>query len=227
MYDNDSSKQWNERLREAMLARDKSQTDISRATGITPAGIKKWLDGAVSKPKFDDVFDVCTYLDITPEWLMKGIGSMNDKSQLSSSNMVSIQQVDYFGSCGLGVMNFEDFPEIKTLQVTPAWFNKNFSFYNPRDIKIITALGDSMEPEIRDGDAVFIDITDRETLRDGIYLLVVDGEAYIKRIQKLIGKKIALISSNKAYKDIEVSLDSDIEIRVLGRVIKSLKLVDI
>ena len=98
MYGNDSSKQWNERLREAMLARDKSQTDISRATGITPAGIKKWLDGAVSKPKFDDVFDVCTYLDITPEWLMKGIGSMNDKSQLSSSNMVSIQQVDYFGS---------------------------------------------------------------------------------------------------------------------------------
>lgn len=135
MYDNDSSKQWNERLREAMLARDKSQTDISRATGITPAGIKKWLDGAVSKPKFDDVFDVCTYLDITPEWLMKGIGSMNDKTQ-PNSNMVSIQQVDYFGSCGLGVMNFEDFPEIKTLQVTPAWFTKNFSFYNPRDIKI-------------------------------------------------------------------------------------------
>lgn len=226
MYGNDSSKQWNERLREAMLARDKSQTDISRATGITPAGIKKWLDGAVLKPKFDDVFDVCTYLEITPEWLMKGIGTMNEKAQ-PDSNMVSIQQVDYSGSCGFGVMNFEDFPEIRTLEVTPAWFNKNFSFYNPRDIKIITALGDSMEPEIRDGDAVFIDVTDRETLRDGIYLLVVDGEAYIKRVQKLIGKKIALLSTNKAYKDIEVNLDSDIEIRVLGRVIKSLKIVDI
>ena len=151
---------------------------------------------------------------------------MNEKAQ-PDSNMVSIQQVDYSGSCGFGVMNFEDFPEIRTLEVTPAWFNKNFSFYNPRDIKIITALGDSMEPEIRDGDAVFIDITDRETLRDGIYLLVVDGEAYIKRVQKLIGKKIALLSTNKAYKDIEVNLDSDIEIRVLGRVIKSLKIVDI
>lgn len=219
-------KTWADRLNEALALRGKSPADISKATGITPAGIKKWIDGDVSKPKFDDVFAVCSYLDITTEWLMKGIGSINDKT-MPAANMVSIQQVDFYGSCGVGVMNFEDYPEIKTLQVTPAWFSRNFAFYNPRDVKIFTALGDSMEPEIRDGDAVFIDITDRETLRDGIYLLVVDGEAYIKRIQKLIGKKIALLSTNKAYKDIEISLDSDIEVRIIGRVIKSLKLVDI
>ena len=45
MYGNDSSKQWNERLREAMLARDKSQTDISRATGSRRRGSKNgWME---------------------------------------------------------------------------------------------------------------------------------------------------------------------------------------
>ncbi len=226
MKHNETKQTWTDRLNEALRLRGKTQADISKATGITSAGIKKWVDGVVLKPKFDDVFAVGSYLNITTEWLMKGIGSINDKTEPDAA-MVSIQQVDFYGSCGPGIMNFEDYPEIKTLQVTPAWFSKNFAFYNPRDVKIVTASGDSMEPEIRDGDAVFIDITDKDNIRDGIYLLVVDGEAYIKRIQKLIGKKIALLSTNKAYKDMEISLDSDIEVRIIGRVIKSLKLVDI
>ena len=131
MRTNDSQKTWTDRLNEALALRGKSPADISKATGITPAGIKKWIDGDVSRPKFDDVFAVCSFLDITTEWLMKGIGSINDKT-MPAANMVSIQQVDFYGSCGVGVMNFEDYPEIKTLQVTPAWFSRNFAFSQPR-----------------------------------------------------------------------------------------------
>ena len=85
-----------------------------------------------------------------------------------------------------------------------------------------------MSPEIEDGESVFIDITDKENLRDGIYLLLVDGELFIKRVQKLIKRRIALISTNKAYKDIELDLDySDIEVRTIGRVIKNLKVINV
>lgn len=73
MRTNDSQKTWTDRLNEALALRGKSPADISKATGITPAGIKKWIDGDVSKPKFDDVFAVCSFLDITTEWLMKGV----------------------------------------------------------------------------------------------------------------------------------------------------------
>lgn len=55
MRTNDSQKTWTDRLNEALALRGKSPADISKATGITPAGIKKWIDGDVSKPKFDDV----------------------------------------------------------------------------------------------------------------------------------------------------------------------------
>lgn len=84
-----------------------------------------------------------------------------------------------------------------------------------------------MSPEIEDGDVVFVDISDNINFRDGIYLLLVDGEVFIKRIQRMVGRKIALVSTNKAYRDIELSTDGQIEIRVLGRVVKNMKLQDL
>lgn len=214
---------WSLRLNDALKARNKTATDLSRATGVSSAGVKKWIEGRVLQPKFDDVVAICDYLDISSNWLMKGIGSMVEDEE-SGSNMIALDQVDIKG---YGVVNFEEIPEIKKIYVTPAWFAKNFAFYNPSNIRIITAQGDSMSPEIENGDAVFIDITDRENLQDGIYLLQVDGELFIKRVQKLIKRRIALISTNKAYKDIELDLDSDIEVRTIGRVIKNLKVIDV
>lgn len=40
MRTNDSQKTWTDRLNEALALRGKSPADISKATGITPAGIK-------------------------------------------------------------------------------------------------------------------------------------------------------------------------------------------
>lgn len=223
MRTNESQKTWTDRFNEALALRGKSPADISKATGITPAGIKKWIDGDVSKPKFDDVFAVCSFLDITTEWLMKGIGSINDKT-MPAANMVSIQQVDFYGSCGVGVMNFEDYPEIKTLQVTPAWFSRNFSFYNPRDVKIITALGDSMEPTFRNGDLIVVDRQDRDLKRDGVFCVLVDGDLYVKRVQRIPGA-ILFISDNSLYRPFEIPIkEVEFRLQVLGRVVNSMNL---
>ena len=215
---------WNERLNYAMSLRKKSAADLVRATTLSAAGIKKWMDGQVKKPSYEDIAKVCDYLNISPDWLMEGRGDINEEKD---SGTIVIDRVNLRASCGFGTINFEDVPNISKIQVSETWFKKYFYFYNPANIKIITAQGDSMAPEIDDGEAVFVDISDKDFFRDGIYLLLVDGELFIKRVQKLLGRKIALISTNKAYKDIEVELDSNIEVRTIGRVVKNLKILDV
>ena len=217
-------KNWTDRLNYVLALREKNAADLVRATSLSPAGIKKWIDGQVKKPSYEDIKKVCDYLKVSPEWLMDGLGVIDEEP---STDMVEIEKIEVSGSCGFGTINFEEVPGISKLQVSQTWFKKYFYFYNPENIKIVTAQGDSMTPEIDDGEAVFIDISDKDTLRDGIYLLMVDGELFIKRVQKLIGKKIALISSNPKYKEIEVPLDTDIEVRVIGRVVKAMKLTDL
>nr|DAY72106.1 MAG TPA: Repressor protein CI [Caudoviricetes sp.] len=214
---------WNDRLKIAMKKRGLIAADITRKVGLSGAAVKKWIDGVTLQPKYDDVIRVAGYLQVRPEWLMQGQGEM----ELASSSCVELELLDMKASCGPGNLNFEDYPAIKKILVTSEWFRRNFAFYNSKTIKMVMADGDSMSPEIEDGDVVFVDISDNINFRDGIYLLLVDGEVFIKRIQRMVGRKIALVSTNKAYRDIELSTDGQIEIKVLGRVVKNMKLQDL
>lgn len=212
---------WNERFCFAMKARGLIAADMARKTGMSAPAVKKWMDGTTTNPKYDDVVRATRVLNISPDWMMYEIGTM----ELVPANQVELEMVDIKASCGsIGHVNFEDIPAVKKILVNAAWFRQNFGFYNAKDIKLISASGDSMSPEIDDGDVVFVDISDNISFRDGIYLILVDDELFIKRIQRLTGHKIALVSTNKAYRDIEISTEGQIAIRVLGRVVKSFKL---
>lgn len=219
---------WNERLRAAMNENDVSASDLVRATGISAAGIKKWVDGVTIAPKYEDVIRACKALKVTPEWLMDGIAST---AVVSSSepddNAISLDMVDVKASCGVGVANWEELPCVKRIQVSRAWFDYHFPYAHQENIKVITALGDSMEPVVKDGDAVFIDIKDNDFVREGIYAVLVDGELFIKRIQRLPGKCLRFKSENPSYDPFDVAADSNIEVRIIGRVIKAMKIVPV
>lgn len=214
---------WNERLRVAMQHRSIKATELARATGMTDAGMKKWIDGNVVEPKFTDVCKACRVLRIHPQWLMFGEGAMSPTD--ADPETVSIDLVDLKGSCGDGVVSFESLPHIKHILVSVDWFKRQFAFYNPRDIKIITATGDSMSPEIEDGDAVFIDQSDTGIIREGVYAVVINDDLYIKRVQRL-PDALLFISTNKKYKEFEIKKSEGASVHVIGRVIKNLKFID-
>lgn len=212
---------WNERFCFAMKKRGLIAADMTRKTGMSAPAVKKWMDGSTSSPKYDDVVRAASALSVDPNWLMYGNGSMD----VVPSDQIELEMIDIKASCGgRGHINFEDIPAIKKILVDVEWFRRHFGFYNSKTIKIVTASGDSMSPEIDDGDAVFVDIADNISFRDGIYLLLIDDEVFIKRIQRLVSHKIALVSANKAYRDIELSTDGQVQIQVLGRVIRSFKM---
>lgn len=214
---------WNDRLRVAMDRKGLSAADLMRATGLSGAGIKKWIDGVTVEPKYRDVARACQTLGVSPLWLMDGRGEL---TPLKQSETVTIDKVDLKGFCGYGTINFEQVPQVQRLLVSKRWFERNFSYYRPDNIKVITALGDSMSPDINDGDAVFIDISDNDFIRDGVYAALIDDELYIKRVQKAPGKLI-FISTNTAYKPFEIPIDGPSTIKFIGRVVKSMCFKDL
>ena len=214
---------WNDRLRLAMSQKNVSAADLTRATGISAAGIKKWVDGVTAEPKYKDIANACNALGVSPLWLMDGRA---DHAPVDATQSVSIDLIDLVGSCGYGTINFEQVPQIKKLLVSKEWFNHHFPYFKPGNVKVITALGDSMTPDINDGDAVFIDVSDKSYIRDGVYAVLIDSELYIKRVQKT-PRKLTFISTNPAYSPFEIR-DGDPEtVRFIGRVIKGMCIKDI
>ncbi|MGM0563659.1 MAG: S24 family peptidase [Pseudomonadota bacterium] len=94
---------------------------------------------------------------------------------------------------------------------------------NPNDLVLIEVDGDSMTPTLSPGDLIMLNTTDTNVVRDGIYVLLVDGALIVKRLQSLPGGKLNVISDNQAFPTWTMErqeLGSESQ-RVIGRVVWS------
>ena len=68
-------------------------------------------------------------------------------------------------------------------------------------LSIIRVQGDSMEETLHDGDEVMVDLGDGQArLRDGIYVLRMDGALNVKRVAiEPQGRRVSVLSDNPAY----------------------------
>ncbi|WP_035064484.1 LexA family transcriptional regulator [Nitratidesulfovibrio termitidis] len=88
----------------------------------------------------------------------------------------------------------------------------------PSAMVLMDVVGDSMEPEIRDGDTVLVDRA-TEDLRFGqIYAVGLEDAVLVKRIMRT-PDGLALVSDNPAYSPIRVRGDELEQFRVIGRVV--------
>lgn len=98
------------------------------------------------------------------------------------------------------------------------WINKEIHA-NPSNLHLIYVRGDSMEPALESGQVVMVDTSAaHEAMRDGIYVIQIDGSVLIKRLQRLPGNKIKVMSDNQIYPSFEADLNSG-DITIIGRVI--------
>jgi phage repressor protein C with HTH and peptisase S24 domain len=89
---------------------------------------------------------------------------------------------------------------------------------SPAALTMITAHGDSMEPLIHDGDALFVDMADRRlSSRPGIFVIRLDDVLLVKRVAR-IGLEVQVISDNPAAPFI-APVRAD-RVAVIGRVVR-------
>ena len=91
---------------------------------------------------------------------------------------------------------------------------------SPNKMVLMRVSGDSMEPEIKDGDVVLLDQGKTTILPGRMYAVGIEEAIYVKQIDTIPGKLI-LKSMNQAYPPIEVDMRGDLaeQARVIGQVL--------
>lgn len=114
-------------------------------------------------------------------------------------------------SAGRGYINFES-PSY-FMPITKGNFSKK-SFF-------VEITGDSMNPTLEDGEFALVDPENTEYIKNKIYVVTYNDEAYIKRLEfKEKLKIISLKSDNPEYDDIDISEDMQEYFRINGRVVE-------
>ena len=153
-------------------------------------------------------------IGVNPTWLLYGDGEMLIENNLAKDGLIPYYN-DIRASAGFGALNGEiENPEFIHM---PPSLSLDLQVSKTEAIK---CSGDSMYPNIKDADVMFIDRSDCK-LKDGeVYVVRMDEEVFVKRLFKVPGKILAK-SDNENYPTFEIYGNFEI----LGRVIYSMQRV--
>lgn len=76
-----------------------------------------------------------------------------------------------------------------------------------------------MEGTFNDGDLLLVDRGVKDIRVDAVYVVAIDGELFVKRMQRKPGGGVLMISDNKKYDPIEIHPSTLSRFDVLGRVL--------
>ena len=209
-----------------------SRRSFAQQMDTTESTLRNYEKG-VSVPDAIFLENVCKKLRILPEWLLLGRGPMHQEEDSKqallaelhkkandiiekNNDIVMIPLVDAVLSAGGG--SFE----------TNGSFRKEYAFRrdfilrkgNPSDMVLMRVSGDSMVPDVLNGDVALIDQSKTKIVPGQMYAVGFEESIYLKRIDNLPGKVI-LKSANPAYPPVELDTRGDLSahFRVIGRVL--------
>lgn len=132
---------------------------------------------------------------------------------------VSINQFDTGGSMGNGLRLVDQPGMIKSWQVDKEWIRMNVKHHtSDGNLCIVTGFGDSMLGMYNPGDPLLVDKGVISCDFDGVYFFRVGDEGFIKRLQRIPGEGILVISENASYRDWTIKPGMDFQ--VLAKVLK-------
>ena len=228
-----------DQLKQACKENGTSITAVLKKIGVGTANGTYWKNGSI--PSSDIVVQLSEFLNVSTDYLLKGIDSSMQQQRLSEieQELINIfkqlSQNNKMRLLGKAEMLLEletekeEKQQERTLTITSSEYRVSagrgvlLDEESPTEITVpdtpearkadfaLTICGDSMEPIYHDGDVVLVRKMPSVEIGE-IGIFYVDGGGYIK---KYGGDR--LISLNSAYDDI--LLNENTEIRCFGKVI--------
>jgi phage repressor protein C with HTH and peptisase S24 domain len=190
-----------------------SQTELASALGINRSAITQ----ARKKGSIPDkwILKLFKTFGLNPDWLETGSGpTFLKKTAPDDSFFNNIPKVKARLSAGGG--SFEVGSEIEGYYA----FRKDWltTKGNINKMVLMDIFGNSMEPEIKDGDTILIDESQKDILAGAIYAVGVDDTIMVKRLEKH-PNKLVLLSDNRDYAPIYLQGNDINSVRMIGKVI--------
>lgn len=137
-----------------------------------------------------------------------------------TTDMIRIPRFDTRASMGIGLPAPEFETLVGTLMASREWFRNELRHVSSADdLAVLTGYGDSMEGTFSDGAQLIVDRGITDVKVDAVYVLALNDELYVKRLQRRPDGTILMISDNKKYEPYVIGNPERERFTVLGRVV--------
>lgn len=151
-------------------------------------------------------------------WILRGEGNLQVKpstslplpsvtdvmgNEVHLDEFVFVPRYNVSAAAGYGAWNDDETPMF-TVSFRRYWVTNHLKA-DPSKLSVISVYGDSMEGVLNDKDIILINHEDCDP-REGIYVIRIDGQLIVKRVQRLPGSMLRVTSTNPAYEPFTVNL---------------------
>lgn len=198
---------------------------VFEATGISSqmelAGVLSINRSAITQARKKDsipdkwILQLFRIYGLNPHWVEKGLGETYLK-QMSTfrSEFKNIPKVKARLCAGGG--SFESADDIEGYYAFHnAWLRTKGV---PDKMVVMDVFGNSMEPELKDGDSVLIDESQKDIIAGAIFAVGVEDTIMVKRLEKQPGT-LVLRSDNMDYVPVYLKGDEINNVRIIGKVV--------
>ncbi|WP_242129199.1 S24 family peptidase [Sphingobium sp. Sx8-8] len=205
-------------LERLIAERGENYADLSRLLNRNPAYIQQFIKrGTPRKLDEEDRRVLARYFGVAEEML--GGAPQRDAPPAKVRSLpavITVPRLSLGASAGPGTLD-EDERATGVMAFDANWLRH--LGVRPQRVSIIRVDGESMAPTLNDGDEIMVDHDDdAERLRDGVYVLRLDGVLMVKRLA--MGPRrglFSVLSDNPHYPD-WVDIDPALVV-IVGRVV--------
>lgn len=205
------------------------QAKIAADIGMTIAGFSRiWNEEGL--PKAETLKKIKQLKGCSIDWLLTGEGEPFPAAMAPAAatvcdtlgNPVNIDEfvfIPHYGvqaAAGQGYLVEEETPRF-SVAFRRYWI-ENYITRDIQKLSVISVRGDSMAGVLNDGDTILINHS-HTVPRDGLYVLRINNNLLVKRLQLMPAGMINVISANEAYPTFEINLNNMTDdVAIIGRV---------
>jgi len=166
---------------------------------------------------YEEILEFCALKKISVNWLFfdQAVDMLKEETE-------KFFQIRYFSdiraSAGGGAYGFDE-DAYETISIDEKLMHNMVGMGNT-DLEAIHVDGESMEPTLQDGSIVFVDRTQTNINKNGIFIAQTLSGLYIKRIQQRADGMVELISDNSVYPP--QAIDPS-EVTIVGKVVGNIE----
>lgn len=203
------------------LADTEGQSAVAALLNESPQTLNNWESRGVSK---QGAMKAQAAWGCDANWIRTGDGQMRmhhpapaprpiAPAPAQRGDNVDLAQYDTGGAMGGGLVLRDQPGVIRSFNVTREWLEKNLPYFTSiANLAIVTGFGDSMQGLFSPGDPVIVDRGINKADVDGVYFFRVGDEGFIKRLQRIPGQGLLVLSENPKYRDWTITPDMDFQI---------------
>lgn len=226
------------RMREAREAMNASRSEASTVVGVSLSTFQAWEAGD-REPDATKLSIFASHYGLSVDWLLYGEGAMQRRklggapeniaaagqcgcrdtlgNPVDLEEFVFVPRYNLQASAGYGATTDDEKP-VFSMAFRRYWI-VNYLRADPHDLSVISVKGDSMEGVLNDRDVILINRSDTQAT-GGLFVLRIDGDLVVKRVQRLPGALLKVTSANEAYEPFTVDINNPpSDFSVVGRVV--------